>query len=333
VTTAVDRTGDARLREAASGVVVADRLRVAQTHWARMRGLLGTAALAEGEGLWLRPCRQVHMIGMRYAVDLAFLDDEHRIVRTVAGLPPGRISPRVSRATSVVELPVGTLRRAGLAEGSRLEVEGAAPAIGVTGGGVASAACNLLLGLFYAVFVWSHIMAGRATGRWPVIIPMVGMESLMVVLFVTRRRSIATSSRPFDWVVGVAGSFVPLLLRTTEQLGPLSGLGEAMQAAGCILAIGASGSLGRSIGLVAANRGIKRDGLYRWMRHPLYTGYAIGNVGYLASFPSTRNLLLVAIAITAYYVRAVVEEKFLTQDPVYREYVRRVPWRFVPYIH
>src|SRR5205814_4828394 len=106
-------------REAGSGAVVADRLRVAETHWTRLKGLLGTATLATGEGLWIRPCRQVHMIGMRYPVDVAFLDDEHRVVRAIAGLPPGRISPRVPAATSVLELPTGTLERVGLTEGAR----------------------------------------------------------------------------------------------------------------------------------------------------------------------------------------------------------------------
>jgi protein-S-isoprenylcysteine O-methyltransferase Ste14/uncharacterized membrane protein (UPF0127 family) len=320
-------------REAGSGAVVADRLRVAETHWTRLKGLLGTAALETGEGLWIRPCRQVHMIGMRYPVDVAFLDDEHRVVRAIAGLCPGRISPRVPAATSVLELPSGTLERVGLAEGARVDIEGRPATPAVTQSGIASAACNILLALLYAVFVQSHLEAGWKTGRWPVILPMVALESLMVVLFLTRRQSFATSTRPLDWVVGVAGSFLPVLLRTTEKLGPLATIGEPLQMIGLLLAVLATINLGRSLGLVAANRGIKHDGLYRVVRHPLYVGYVLGEIGYVASFPSLRNLVLVAIAIVAFYIRAHVEERFLSGDPAYRAYMQRVPWRFVPYIH
>jgi protein-S-isoprenylcysteine O-methyltransferase Ste14/uncharacterized membrane protein (UPF0127 family) len=319
-------------RGASSGVVFADRLRVAETHWTRLKGLLGTRRLERGEGLWIRPCRQVHMIGMRYPVDLAFLDDEHRIVRAIAAIPPGKISPRVGAATSVIELPAGTLAGAGLAEGARVEIERAAAPVRVTSGGIASAVCNLLLALLYAVFLQSHLAAGRATGRWPVILPMVGMESLMVVLFVARRRSLATSTRSFDWVVGIVGSFIPLLLRTTE-LGPLSRIGEPLQMVGLVLAMLATGSLGRSLGLVAANRGIKHAGLYNVVRHPMYAGYVLCNLGYVASFPSTRNIILVASATLAFYVRATVEERFLAGDPIYRDYMRRVRWRFIPFVH
>ena len=48
-----------RASDGASGIVVADRLRSADTHWTRLRGLLGTSGLAPGEGLWIRPCRQI----------------------------------------------------------------------------------------------------------------------------------------------------------------------------------------------------------------------------------------------------------------------------------
>src|SRR5262249_45017392 len=154
--------------------------------WTRLKGLLGTATLETGEGLWIRPCQQVHMIGMRYPVDVAFLDDEHRVVRAIAGLPPGRISPRVPAATSVLELPSGTLGRGGLWEGARVDIEGRLSPPAVMRSGVPGAVCNILLALLYAVFVQSHLAAGWKTGRWPVILPMVALESLMVVLFLTR---------------------------------------------------------------------------------------------------------------------------------------------------
>ena len=106
-----------------SGVVVASRLRVADTHWTRLRGLLGTAALPEGDGLWIRPCRQVHMFGMKYAIDVVFVDEARTVVGLVTELRPWRVSPLVKAATSVIELPAGTIARSGLREGQRLTIE------------------------------------------------------------------------------------------------------------------------------------------------------------------------------------------------------------------
>ena len=103
--------------------MLADRLRAAHTHWSRLKGLLGTRTLEPGEGLWLRPCRQIHMFGMRYALDVVFLDDEFRVVRTVTELQPGRISPKVGQATSVLELPSGRLAAFGIAPGAQLVIE------------------------------------------------------------------------------------------------------------------------------------------------------------------------------------------------------------------
>ena len=110
-------------RDATSGAVLADQLRPAHTHWSRLRGLLGTRRLEPGEGLWLKPCRQVHTIGMRYAIDVAFLDDTHRVVGVINALAPGKFSPRLATATSVLELPAGTLARVGLSEDTTVEID------------------------------------------------------------------------------------------------------------------------------------------------------------------------------------------------------------------
>jgi uncharacterized membrane protein (UPF0127 family) len=112
-----------RAHDAATGVVLAERLRAAHTHWTRLKGLLGTRSLEPGEGLWIKPCKQVHMFGMRYAIDVVFLDDAHRVVHVIDGLAPGKISPKVRDATSVLELPAGTVARTGLTVGTRIEIE------------------------------------------------------------------------------------------------------------------------------------------------------------------------------------------------------------------
>jgi uncharacterized membrane protein (UPF0127 family) len=65
------------------------------------------------------------MFFMKYAIDVVFVDKDLRVVRLVEGLAPGKISPKVREAQSVIELPVGTIVRAGLAEGASLAIDGA----------------------------------------------------------------------------------------------------------------------------------------------------------------------------------------------------------------
>jgi len=96
-------------RNTTRGTVLAERVTVAESLLARTRGLLGTNALPAGHGLLIRPCRQVHSFFMRYALDLVFVDRQGQVVRTLAGFTPNWISPLVSRAAAVLELPAGTL--------------------------------------------------------------------------------------------------------------------------------------------------------------------------------------------------------------------------------
>jgi protein-S-isoprenylcysteine O-methyltransferase Ste14/uncharacterized membrane protein (UPF0127 family) len=314
--------------------VLADRLRVADTHWTRLRGLLGTRRLAPGEGLWIRPCNQVHMFGMRYPIDVVFLDDAGLVLRTVENLRPWRVSPRVRGAASVLELPAGAIARAGIADGATVTVGGdVTPARAARGEGLRAAMTNVAVALLFALFAAAHVSKAMTTGVWITTMPLVVQEALLVVLFLTRRRSTATSTRPFDWAVAIAGTLLPLCLRPGDTPGDLAWLGEPLQFLGVAAAALALASLGRSVGVVAANRGIKTSGLYRLVRHPAYAGYLLGYAGYLLCHPTPMNALLVAGTLGALIARAVVEENLLARDAGYRDYLQHTPWRFVPYVY
>jgi len=320
----------ATARAAATGAVVADHLRVADGRWSRLRGLLGTRSLAPGAGLWLRPSRQVHLLGMRYAVDLAFLDDERRVVRTVERLRPWRVSPHVEEATSVIELPAGTLARTRLRAGDRLAIEGGDAA--AAGPGVGTLLCNLLMAAFYLRFAWSHLSLMASGGSW-VLPPLVMQEALLMMLFLTRRRSFATTERPGDWAVGIAGTLLPLFMRPTDPAGPLAAAGTVVQVLGLTLSVCGAVSIGRSIGIVAADRGVRTFGLYRVVRHPMYAAYIVSYLGYVAAYPRPENLMITAATMVALHLRAVAEERFLARDAAYRGYLARVRWRFLPAVY
>ena len=88
---------------------------------ARTKGLLGRREI-DG-ALLLRPCRSVHTIGMRVAIDVAFCDATGSVLRTCT-LRPWRLSPVVPRAAFVVEAADGAFERWNLAPGDRLELRG-----------------------------------------------------------------------------------------------------------------------------------------------------------------------------------------------------------------
>src|SRR5262245_36151906 len=162
---------------------------------------------------------------------------------------------------------------------------------------------------------------------------LVAQETLLIALFLTRRPSMATSTRPFDWVIAITGTYLPLCLRPAGIPGPLAWLGEPLQFLGVAAAVLALASLGRSLGVVAANRGIRTPGPYRLVRHPAYGGYLIGYAGYLLCYPTPANGLLLAGTLAALIARAVAEERFLSRDAGYRDYLSATPWRFVPFVY
>jgi len=325
-----------RARVATGGAVLAERLRLAHTHWARLRGLLGTKRLDPGHGLWLRPCRQIHMFGMRYAVDAVFLDEHQRVVRALSELSPWRVSPRVADAESVLELPAGTVARTRLAKGAQVVIEGGPVASRAGAGGRAGTAlCNLALAVLYSLFVAAHV--SRAHGpidvarvvSYAIIVQM----TILAILFVARRPSADTSDRPLDWAIGIGGTFLPLLLRRIDPPAGLAWLGGPMQLVGASAVAVAAVYLGRSFGLVAANRGVQLGGAYRLVRHPMYGAHALGYLGYVLTYPSAANVMVVGATLLLLNARAVAEERILARDPAYREYLQRLPWRFLPYIY
>ena len=105
---------------AESGVVVASRVAVADSFLRRLRGLLARPAMRPEEGLLLLDCESVHTAGMRYPIDVAFLDADRTVVRSISGLRPWRIGLGGTAAVHALELPAGRLRETGTVAGVRL---------------------------------------------------------------------------------------------------------------------------------------------------------------------------------------------------------------------
>lgn len=95
-------------------------VRTASGTIARMRGLLGTESLPEGGGLWIRPCRGIHSIGMKYVFDALFIDPSRKVVGAYKRFPRNRVSKIFPSADGVLELPAGTIERTGTRIGDEI---------------------------------------------------------------------------------------------------------------------------------------------------------------------------------------------------------------------
>jgi uncharacterized membrane protein (UPF0127 family) len=115
-------TPDPRLRvtNLLRSTVLATCLEVADTGPKRNKGLLGRAALAPGEGLWIVPCESVHTFFMRFPIDLVYLDRNYKIKKLRSAVGPWRLSACFS-AHSILELPEGTIRATQTQRGDSLE--------------------------------------------------------------------------------------------------------------------------------------------------------------------------------------------------------------------
>ncbi len=102
------------------GREIAVQVERADTFWRRGVGLLGRAGLPAGAVLWIAPCRSIHMFGMRFALDLLFLDADLRVVNIVRNIRPWQMASGGAGAHSVVELATGWLPDEAAAPGDQL---------------------------------------------------------------------------------------------------------------------------------------------------------------------------------------------------------------------
>jgi hypothetical protein len=103
---------------------LATALAVADSHWTRLQGLLGLAPsdFRNGYGLWIVPCRGVHTLGMRFPIDVVYLDHSLTVIHVERDLPPWRFAPIKMRAASVLELPCRTAGETRTSVGDRIEL-------------------------------------------------------------------------------------------------------------------------------------------------------------------------------------------------------------------
>lgn len=184
--------------------------------------------------------------------------------------------------------------------------------------------------LLHAYFFYRFGSNYLATRRFSSLMAVV-IAGLSVAVFLTRRQPRKVTLDPYAWVVALAGTWLPLLLRVTPGAEIL--VGQVLQVSGFAIQVAALLSLNRSMGVVAANRGIKTSGPYRFVRHPLYTAYFISYAGLLINHRSAYNLTLLGFWAFFQWMRIRYEEEILSLDPRYRQYKQQTRWRVIPWLY
>jgi protein-S-isoprenylcysteine O-methyltransferase Ste14 len=191
---------------------------------------------------------------------------------------------------------------------------------------VARAVIVVLFSFMAIRFGADFLSTGRVTGLLLLV-----SEALVVVLTVIRRSAAAVDRSVRARLLTALSMLGPPLLQPAHVTALLpQTMTVAVSAIGLAVVIAGKVTLGRSFGLMPANRGVVSSGLYRLVRHPIYLGYLITHVAFLLATPSAWNIAALLAADAALLARAVCEEQTLSRDERYRTYQQAVRWRVCP---
>lgn len=182
-----------------------------------------------------------------------------------------------------------------------------------------------------SLFAYAAITQWRAAPSRITLLLLVVSAFVTVGLSLFSRVPVKRDWRPLAFICSMGGTYYFLAVR----LGPGSHLvpesvGAALQLLGIFWQLFAKASLRRSFGILPANRGVVSRGAYRFVRHPMYLGYFITDIGFLLVNFGLQNLLVYSCQFALQVVRIVREEQLLSADDGYRTYRTRVRYRVIP---
>lgn len=191
---------------------------------------------------------------------------------------------------------------------------------------------NIAVASFFSYYVYDTIIRLTTGTCLTLLIALLFRNTSITLVFLLRRPSKLTSRNVGDWIAAIGGTFITYLY--TSRATPIYPF--IVPAAYVVMIVTAFLSticiinLGRSFGLVPANRGIKTDLLYGIVRHPLYLLYTIYDLAVISLAFSSHNCCICILHALFSYLRARREENILMRDSAYREYVSKTRYMFLP---
>ncbi len=158
---------------------------------------------------------------------------------------------------------------------------------------------------------------------------------LLIAAMLLRRAPSRVTPQPLYWLLAFVATYWFFAAgRFVERGIPVAPASVvfALSFASFAVSVWARVSLGRSIGLVPAQRGLVTKGAYAFMRHPIYTGIYLSYLALALQNFSFRNAAIFAAGSGLFMIKSFVEEDFLRQDPDYAAYMVAVRWRWLPFV-
>jgi len=308
----------------------------AYANLSRLAGLFGLSDRERAVSvLHLRPCSSIHTFYLDHPIDVLFLDRTGSLLEVQAAVPPNRVVLCKGKAHSVLEAKPGVLPLDRFAAGDHIVVEpdGTSRPSWASFRTLLHLPVNLFLAIFWLRFVLIAFFTFMRTGSW-FGLGLTVFNSLLVFFFLTRRQSKNTTSRWDDWFVAIATVLLSMSLKPDpghdwyRQIVSLS-----LQGVGLSVMFYSLLCLGKSFGIVPANRSVKSQGAYAVVRHPLYAGELIFYFGFLFGHFNWFNLIKILLIFLGQLWRVRAEESVLRTDKQYRDYCLRVPYRFLPKLY
>lgn len=158
---------------------------------------------------------------------------------------------------------------------------------------------------------------------------------IMIGLFFSRREYKSIDKSVFRQSIAAIAFFSGLAFAGQPETGSdsITDMSFGILIAAHLLGIISLFNLGKSFGVLIANRKIKTGGIYSIVRHPMYVTDLLFRIGYVVSHFNLFTALLLLLSGACYVYRALLEERFLAADQDYAEYMKKVKYRFIPYIY
>lgn len=203
------------------------------------------------------------------------------------------------------------------------------------GGGMREASVEILArvgaALLLSFFAYGAIIQWRAAPTRITLLLVVVGAFLTVGLSLFARVPTQRDWRPFAFICSIGGTFYFLAVRLSPgtQLVP-EAIGASLQLLGIFWQLFAKVSLRRSFGILPANRGVVSRGAYRFVRHPMYLGYFVMDIGFLLVNFGVQNMIVYGCQFALQIGRIAREEQLLSTDSYYRAYRSKVRYRVIP---
>ena len=181
-----------------------------------------------------------------------------------------------------------------------------------------------------ALLTWQAVRLSPAIHRDPSNLALLISDALPVALVLVRRPAQAVTQSAADWFTAYFAAAAPVLMTPGGHALVDPRICGMLMVLGLFVNLYGKACLARSFGIVAANRGVRLSGPYRVVRHPIYAGNAVTQIAFVLGNPTAFNLALCLASLSLQVIRLRAEEKLLGQDPVYAEYMTRVPYRLAP---